>query len=268
MTSKVISTTRPLQGNRNTHTIAEWTLSLIGKVAQDVPTVKAAPQSYKAIETIKAYLHQDGVDARQAIEDLVSRGGASPEEIADIFIPEIARRMGEDWCSDRMSFAEVTIGTSMLQAMLRILGREWHSDLKNVEKKGSALVLVDANEDHTLGAFVLAGRLRRLGVSAKVDVLASPESAAAKLRHTPYDVVMISTSRLEAVGPVRSLVKSLRKAVPIPPPILVGGAITASDEDITSLTGADFATSDIDEALALCGLSGRRTKAERGFIYG
>jgi methylmalonyl-CoA mutase cobalamin-binding subunit len=167
-----------------------------------------------------------------------------------------------------MSFAEVTIGTSMLQAMLRILGREWHSDLKNVEKKGSALVLVDANEDHTLGAFVLAGRLRRLGVSAKVDVLASPESAAAKLRHTPYDVVMISTSRLEAVGPVRSLVKSLRKAVPIPPPILVGGAITASDEDITSLTGADFATSDIDEALALCGLSGRRTKAERGFIYG
>ena len=117
MTSKVISTTRPLQGNRNTHTIAEWTLSLIGKVAQDVPTVEAAPQSYKAIETIKAYLHQDGVDARQAIEDLVSRGGASPEEIADIFIPEIARRMGEDWCSDRMSFAEVTIGTSMPSAL-------------------------------------------------------------------------------------------------------------------------------------------------------
>ena len=54
--------------------------------------------------------------------------GIGRDDIADFYIPQLARELGDDWCSDGLSFAAVTIGVSRLQAMLRELGPEWAGD--------------------------------------------------------------------------------------------------------------------------------------------
>eukprot|EP01023_Acetabularia_acetabulum_P015203 TRINITY_DN17374_c0_g1_i5.p2 TRINITY_DN17374_c0_g1~~TRINITY_DN17374_c0_g1_i5.p2 ORF type:complete len:173 (-),score=32.84 TRINITY_DN17374_c0_g1_i5:14-532(-) len=52
----------------------------------------------------------------------IRKAGITDVEIAEDFIPHVARRLGDAWCEDNMSFADVTIGSARLQAMVRDLG--------------------------------------------------------------------------------------------------------------------------------------------------
>ena len=58
-------------------------------------------------------------DAMQAfLRDLV-RQKISAATVADLYIPALARRLGDGWLDDRVSFIEVTLASSRMQAMLR-----------------------------------------------------------------------------------------------------------------------------------------------------
>ena len=58
------------------------------------------------------------VAARKMLAD-----GVPPERICEKYIPAVARQMGDDWCTDDLSFTTVTIGTARLQYLLREIGR-------------------------------------------------------------------------------------------------------------------------------------------------
>ena len=184
----------------------------------------------------------------------MTKSGVSREDVADLYIPELARKLGEEWCRDEISFATVTIGSSKLQALLRELGPEWRSDHRSGPDAPSALVLLEKDENHTLGAQVLAGQLRRKGFSVKVMLSADRDEIEQTTARSRYDVVMISTSRPETIEPVRKLVNLVRAVMPKPTPIVLGGAIEGRGLDIRSLSGADYVTNNVDEALRLCGL--------------
>lgn len=181
--------------------------------------------------------------------------GVTKEEIADLYIPALARQLGDEWCEDEISFADVTIGSSKLQSLLRELGPDWRADHRSPNSAHSALVLVESGESHTLGAQVLAGRLRRDGFSVKVKLSADPGEVAEAFRSTSYDIIFISTSRCEALPSVTKLVDIVRKNCSNSAPVIVGGALDVHIADIRALTGADLVTSNIEEALQFCGLS-------------
>ena len=103
------------------------------------------------------------------LRDLV-RQKVPAATVADLYIPALARRLGDDWLDDRVSFMEVTLASSRMQGMLRAIGAAWTADLADPAQQGALLLIVVRNEQHTLGAMVLLGQLRRMGVSVRLSV--------------------------------------------------------------------------------------------------
>ena len=194
-------------------------------------------------------------DRRHAVAAALANG-ISAEEIADLYIPAIAREMGDKWCVDQMSFASVTIGVSRLQGMLRDLGPQWAGDHLLDPTAPSVLLIVPENVHHTLGAIILSGQLRRRGISIKL-MLGEPVTAiAAQLRRCRYAAVFISASQSESLESLRRIIDVVRSVAQAPLPVVVGGGILQKDtaDTITELTGADHATGQTDEGLRLCGI--------------
>lgn len=188
--------------------------------------------------------------ARQMID-----AGMHPEDIADRFVPALARRMGEEWCSDLMGFAGVTVGCARLQALLRELGAHWRGNRRRDPETGSALIAVAAGENHTLGAVVLAGQLRRAGVSVKLGLGVTPPDVMRAVGRQRFDAVLVSASRGARPETLRSLVEAVSRAgTEAAPPVVIGGSIAELDGDLTATTGADLVTNEATEALEFCGL--------------
>lgn len=182
--------------------------------------------------------------------------------VADYYIPAAARRMGEAWHDDRMSFAEVSIGTARFQAILRELGAAWSADLSDRDNVKTVLLIVPSSEQHTLGALVLSGQLRRMGVSVCLRLMAEPGEFRQLLLDRTFDAVLISLAARVNLEKCRVLVKSLRGALPAGVSVVVGGAVLLDDVNVLQATGADHATNDIEEALQACGLLPMQTDAQ------
>lgn len=187
--------------------------------------------------------------------------GITREDMADFYIPELSRVMGDQWCSDELGFAGVTIGVSRLQSMLRDLGPDWNGDKSANPNAPAIMLVVPQDVYHTLGAMVLAGQLRRQGLSVRMMLGVRPEELTDRMDHTHYDAVFISSSRGETLESLRRIVDVIKSATH-QPPIVIGGTLleVETKEDVTALTGADYATSRPDEAIRLCGLKDRLHK--------
>jgi hypothetical protein len=81
-------------------------------------------------------------DLRRRVLGNLRLQGVSQEEIVDVLIPAIARRIGEDWCADRTSFADVTIGVGRLQQLVREIGTKWRSDALGRNDSPCVLIVV------------------------------------------------------------------------------------------------------------------------------
>lgn len=194
--------------------------------------------------------------------------GVAREDIADHYIPNLARRMGAEWSADQLSFAEVTIGTSRLQSMLRELGPEWSADSAADPAAPTIMLVVSPKVDHTLGALVLAGQLRRKGFSVALMLGSPDKDIVVRLKKTKVDAVFLSCSKGEALETMRQTIHSMRTGVVRPPPVVIGGTILDFEvsEQIASQTGADFATKSIDEAIALCSLEIPQRKSSKKLL--
>lgn len=183
--------------------------------------------------------------------------GTLPEDLADHYVPALARDMGTQWCEDQLSFAGVTIGVSRLQAVLRALGPNWSGDKVSSADAPSILLVVGQEVYHTLGAIVLSGQLRRKGFSVKLVLGGKPKDVADLICRTKYHSVFISSSCGETLESLRRIVDAVKNSITNPPLIVVGGTILEVEtaENVMALTGANYATNVPDEALRFCGLN-------------
>lgn len=189
--------------------------------------------------------------------------GVSQEDIVDRLIPMIARRMGEDWCSDRTSFADVTIGVGRLQQLIREIAADWRGDALGRMDAPCILMIVLEDDYHTLGPMLAATQFRRMGISVQMSLGRPDSEVVGRLRHGAFDMVTMSIAwegRLESLRNMINLVKTARSARP---PVVVGGAFVEDPQAIRNYTGADHVTSDPRDALRLCGLPVSEIGAQR-----
>jgi methanogenic corrinoid protein MtbC1 len=185
---------------------------------------------------------------RQTV-DQMRRGRISPRTIIDSYVPEAARRLGDDWVSDRRSFAEVTIGCAALQSLVRTLSAEC-DPLSPSESVADVLLAVPAGEDHTLGAVVAASWLRRNGAAVALRLQPSGEELCEIAAKGGFDIIMLSCADTEGLEKLSALVKQLRGSLARGTPILVGGAVVGRVGGIEQTTGADLATNDLELAMS------------------
>jgi len=179
----------------------------------------------------------------------------SSETIIDTYIPAVARLIGEAWCLDQMSFAEVTIGSARLQAIVRDLAPNISADTVNPLNTASVVIVVRDGEHHTLGAVIAANQLRRNGISVQLMIGAGDTEIVRTIAAKDFDVVAISASSGETVSTVSALIRSLRATFDKEIPIALGGSIVGMVDDLQARTGADIVTNETSEILQLCGLA-------------
>jgi len=214
---------------------------------------RARNVSERHVQALRRAVLDVDFDARRTVVETLRKENVSSEEIIDTYIPEVARLLGDEWCRDQTSFADVTIGSARLQGLLREI-LEDESPVHPLDAAGVAVVVV-SDEYHTLGALVLTAQLRRLGVSVRVLLDTDPDDVLRMIgRDDRYDAVMISASHVENLGQLAQFVERLRSKNTRNIPIVIGGPVLGTGRDVKAATGADFATSDVVEALRLCQL--------------
>ncbi|MEL7214203.1 MAG: cobalamin B12-binding domain-containing protein [Pseudomonadota bacterium] len=233
----------------------------VDALASQVLSVVASRSPHNAAKIYNRLVQQlvEGVRSmeRGAPEDAIAelrRFGCTTVDIYDVYIPAAARILGDEWCRDEVSFADVTIGTARLQGMLRELDREWLKENPQVPGNGPAIAMICEDDFHTLGAMVVAGQMRRLGASVRLLLGLSLSERLEILSQHSFDVVMISASRTENLETTRKLVKNIRTTCERQLPIVLGGTVIERNVNVKALTGADYVINDPKEALELCGL--------------
>ena len=191
-------------------------------------------------------------DSAEADIGLVMAAGPSPAELIDHYIPEAARRFGEDWMDDFHSFTEVTIGVARLQGWLRALDPRAQSERPVALDVPEVLMVVPPGNQHTLGAMVAMSQFRRAGAVVKLALGHDMAEIGRLSRGGRYDLVAVSAAG-ETLEFLHDLVNMIRKAVPPVPHIAIGGPILEYRPDIAEQAGADIVTNDPREALASCG---------------
>lgn len=232
-------------------------------LAARAPACGEAPDRAELDLLERAAFEQDRT-VRLSILDTLQAHGVSDEAIVDLYIPALARRLGEDWCDDRRSFAEVTIAVARLQSMLHDIAVDWAQERLGEPDAPEVLIVVLDQEYHTLGALVAATRFRRLGAATRIALGVTEGEILAEALYSRADLVAISASAGENLDSIGKLVEKLH-ARQRPPVVAVGGSVLESRDDVRDRTGADIVTSDPGKALEICELRRSRdgrTKAD------
>lgn len=203
---------------------------------------------------------------RQAFEALkpdLKRARISAAMLADLYIPEVARRLGAGWECDTISFAAVSMGAARLQGILREIGAGWCADEDGERDGPTVLMLVPEGEQHTLGAAVATARLRRMGVSVCLRIGLSGGAVRELFAGRGFDAVMISAACTDKLEACRKMVKTLKDMPGRPVPVALGGALVHLNKEDALCLGADIVTNDLEAALQACGLSGSVIRAQK-----
>lgn len=201
----------------------------------------------------RSLLSADPDIARDTAKTLLAEG-LTGADIADQYVPAMARRLGKRWHNDELSFAHVTIAMSRLQRMVRDLVAEFDAERSMGCESGSLLLVVPEAEQHTLGAILLCGQLRRRGLSVRLCLGFRASDAADALSSGSYDGVLISASRAYSLENLQDVIKSLRAAAPSALPVCIGGSFSQPLRLSREVEAAVHLTEDIDEALEICGV--------------
>lgn len=175
--------------------------------------------------------------------------------LADVYIPEAARRMGDSWLDDQLSWLDVSIGVARLQSLLREVGAAWTADQADSRGHGAVLLLIPEGEQHTLGPMVVMGQLRRMGISVCLRIGPSHSELSNLLDHRQFDGILISIAteaRLQSAVVLIKLIRAMRKKLP---PIVIGGPIVYEKPQLVACAGADYSCIDIDTAMEAIGLN-------------
>lgn len=214
-----------------------------------------APLKNPLVERFMQAVRSSDPMAFQEFQPELKRARISYATLADCYIPEVARRLGKGWDDDEISFADVTIGVARLQAILREIGTRWVADEAELPGQATMLLILPASEQHTLGAMVIAGWLRRKGISVCLRIAPSLTDVAALLALRRFDGAMISVAGCDKLDVCAKLVKTLKSEAAGGLFVAVGGAGLEKVDDVAAATGADLVTNDLSLAIQAMGLA-------------
>ncbi|WP_299304762.1 B12-binding domain-containing protein [uncultured Litoreibacter sp.] len=239
--------------------VVEFALRALSRLAEDQRMFGHSDKGVFELFASELYNAVSDPDRTQIgiVKDKMLQAGISTYDMADNYIPHVARRLGEAWCADNIDFAVTTIGSARLQGLLRSLGPEWCADDScTAASAPKCLVVVPEGAQHTLGATILAGQLRRAGISVSLEVGIDLAQLEGILTYSKVEAVMVSASSRESLEVIRQIVRKVR-ATGRDVPVIVGGNVLSQNEDVARVTGADFATSSVLEAIGFCGFNAR-----------
>ncbi len=187
----------------------------------------------------------------------------TPGSLAELYIPAAARRFGEAWLNDTMTFCEVTLGSARLQSLLHDLTSDFFDEEMDSSVGGLVLIVVPAGEQHTLGGLTVAWQLRRRGVSVCLQIGPRLEAVRTLVANRRFNGAFVSIGSSRRLEELPELVAAMKSSATHSLMVAVGGATAEADKDLVARSGADIVTCDLDEALGIMGVAMARARVGR-----
>jgi methylmalonyl-CoA mutase cobalamin-binding subunit len=203
-------------------------------------------------QLVRSVLDNSASDPARALIEMRA-DHVSAESVIDTFVPEAARKLGELWVDDEISFADVTMGSLRLQALLtEAIATVNRESLLPAQTLLRTLIIIPEGEQHIIGAQVLASQLRRMGCEVASSYCETEGVLKARLMQETTDLILISCSGRDTLATIRRTVQIIRAAIPSCPAVVLGGSIKADKEELKDITGVDLVTNVVGEAVSFC----------------
>ena len=225
-------------------------------LAHSPPESDDSAQSAAAIgpRTLEAFARMTlscEVHTLTAYVEALIQGGVSLEEVyVDLLIPT-ARRLGDDWNEDFISFTDVTIGLTRLQQVVRTLGHSIPTRDADANAP-SAYFIAAPNEQHAFGLVILEDYFRRAGWRTWLDTLATRDEAARTVGHDWFDIFGLSATADTPIEMIAATIAQVREASRNPNLfVMVGGRLFIEEPALATAVGADAASETAGDALII-----------------
>jgi methanogenic corrinoid protein MtbC1 len=171
-------------------------------------------------------------DAGADLQDFRRQGASVPTLMLDLMAPA-ARMLGEDWIADRRGFAEVTLGLSRLQRLLRELTAS-HGRVPARPDSGRRILLATMpGEQHSFGVYMVEEFFRRAGWDVLLQAGTDADGLVKLVSTQPFCVIGLSLSRNDLIAPMQSVIDRLRQhSHNANVSIIVGGRVFAEDPEL------------------------------------
>jgi MerR family transcriptional regulator, light-induced transcriptional regulator len=210
---------------------------------------KDRPLDEAVVASIARALLGPWPDSMDALRQDLRRARITDTDLVDRYFPEVARYLGCAWVDDATPFTDVSIAVARMQSTLRDVGRSWTSNATSEPASATVILILPEGEQHSFGAMLLAGQMRRQGISVRLEVGTGTAELRRIVRDRDFDCAMISVACEETLGRCKAVVDALRQGSGGRLWIAVGGPLLQRPIDLHALTGADVVTSDPLKAL-------------------
>lgn len=208
--------------------------------------VVAVPVPSEEIERLCAALVSEDPHAGARMISEIRADGITVPNLYLLYLAEAARRLGEKWVSDDLTFLEVTIGSSRILAIM--CGLRDSLRARRVFDDRVAIFAAVPGEHHTVGITMASDLFRRDGWEIELLVGLEHKKILAKVDASEALIVGLSAHGAASLGALVRLIAGIRIVNPAAY-ILISGNIVDEAKDLLALTGADGLAADIPAAL-------------------
>ncbi|MEL6362821.1 MAG: cobalamin-dependent protein [Pseudomonadota bacterium] len=173
--------------------------------------------------------------------------GLARYKIYDL-IGAAARRLGEGWDDDRLTFVDVTIGTGHLYALLRAMQVEDVRQLSFAQPQKHALFATVPNECHSVGVTIAANVFREAGWQVDLEVGLDHETLVEQVNRRTPNVIGLTLSTNERLEDLARVIVAIR--INAPTAIIgIGQGGEVETDQLKAIVDFDLIFTDINIAL-------------------
>jgi MerR family transcriptional regulator, light-induced transcriptional regulator len=197
-----------------------------------------------------ALITRDGPQkTEQYIAELLNLGMGVDSIVLEL-IPRIARKLGDQWVSDSLSFTEVTIATGRLQKLIYSLDHLFQETRIHAPTAHSIFVSASPGSHHTLGPLILSNYFTWAGWNVHNESTPTQEGIQAHVANQKLTAIAISVADYDQLDQLPKLIQSIRNKSLNPAIIvLTGGSLYNSDAMSFGHIKADIKSNTPEEAL-------------------
>lgn len=179
----------------------------------------------------------------------VRRNSADIEGVYLSYVAGAARRLGQLWDEDQISFMDVTLGCGKLYRIIRGLRHVIAPSIVKDRDEYPAMFALVPGETHTLGIEIATDIFRREGWDVDMMVGLDHDHLIEQSDRRTYRAIVLVANSDSMIEPLARLVLALRISHPMSH-IIVAGNILDHYPNISSLVGSDAVIRDIETAVA------------------
>lgn len=222
--------------------MAKVVLDAREKVAQQAAMAKTPLPHVTAMAYALADTHHDL--AEEMVAELLGLGLSIQDLCLDHLAPA-ARELGEWWERDEMPFAEVTLATARIQAILRTIPAS-RAQATGAGGHGGLFAAVPG-ETHTLGVIMAADHFRRLGWDVGLLIGMEHDEICDKITGDDRSLIGLSCAGRHSSKGLRKLIDDIRVRRP-DMAIVVAGNIVHDKDTMAKLSYVDGIVDDLNTA--------------------